>query len=349
MCLAALAAIGGPGHPLACVEAPLGVALAADAERAGRLALLSQAGEQRFSRHFGRDVPRYAVIEFDDPATLGRQRKALAAAGFRKTQPWLSRAAYVHAYQDSLRRAAEARARAGSAAEAAVGAAGDAAVAKGNDQLTPFALEVNEAAVVPHEIGHGWYVEAFWPGYGIEARGHYGGPGPDWLDEVAAILMESGDSAELRRGIFRTVYRGEGSGFLAGYPVEELIDLPHFLSRVHPAHGAGNEVQAEASRTGALAMRVLSGAEAQDHMANIREAALFYPQGRLFADFLIDRTGDPAVFGPIGEAFGDGGTFASWLQANGESKGLASTVAGLDLQWRAWLDARFGRPGGRRQ
>ncbi len=346
MCQAALAALVGTGPSLACIEAPLGVALAANAERAGRLALLSQAGEQRFSRHFGRDAPRYALIEFDDPETLANRRAALSAVGFRPTQPWLSRAAYVQAYQDSLRRSAEARARAEKAGEAAAQAAGDAAVVKGGSQLTAFALEANEASMVPHEIGHGWYAEAFWQGYGIEARGHYGGPGPDWLDELAAVLMESGDSAEIRRGIFLTVYRGEGSGFLTGYPVEELIDLPHFLSRVHPAHGGGNEAQAEASRTGAPAMRVLTGTEAQKQMANIREAALFYTQGRLFADFLIDRTGDPAVFGEIGEAFARNEAFATWLETNGESRGLATTLPDLDLQWRAWLEARFGRAGG---
>lgn len=128
---------------------------------------------------------------------------------------------------------------------------------------------------------------------------------------------------------------------MAAYPVERLIDLPRFLFREHPGHG--NEVQAEAARTGTLAIRVLSGDDAQAQMANIREKALFYNQGRVFADFLIDRTGNPAVFGAIGEAFGRGETFEVWLAANGGALGLAATVPELDLQWRAWLETRFGR------
>lgn len=247
-------------------------------------------------------------------------------------------------YQQSLRAGAEASARQQGADDATVRAAGSSVVARHADRVTPFALEVNEASVVPHEIGHGWYVEAFWPGYSIEATGHYGRPGPDWLDEVAPILMESGDSAELRRSLFRDVYRAQGRGILADYPVADLIDLPRFLSRDHPTKAGSREKKNDATRTGAPVIKVVA-TDSEAQMASIREASLFYPQGRIFADFLLDRTGDPAVFGSIGDAFGRGETFEQWLAANGADKGLASTVPGLDRDWRQWLAGRFGAPG----
>ncbi len=228
-CTAAIAALGDIGPDLQCAEARLGVGLAPTQQRADELSRLGQAAETRFRRHFGRDAASYAIVEITDPQVLKAQQAALQAAGFRRTLPWFSREAYVEQQQSALRRSAEARVRASGSSEEAARAAGDALLARASERFSPHALSASEAAVVPHEIGHGLYVEAFWPSYVVEATGHYGGPGPDWLDEVAPLLLESGDSAETRRGQFQDIYQGRASGLLAGYPLDKLVDLPTFL------------------------------------------------------------------------------------------------------------------------
>ena len=103
-----------------------------------------------------------------------------------------------------------------------------------------------------------------------------------------------------------------------------------------------NEAErAEATRTGRPVVKVLTGPEAQKFGA---AAPLFYSQGRVFADYLLDRTGQPAVFASISEAFARGDSMDTWLAREGRSRGLPTSVAALDRDWRGWLRARLGPP-----
>jgi hypothetical protein len=336
LCDAAAAAV----PDLACAEAPLGVALAPDHARAVQLAMLGQAGEARFRRHFGRDTPRYAIIEMAGEATTLEQTRALSAVGFRRTLHWLSQAAYVDAMVDAAARGAEEAARARGLQNGPAASARSAAIAAIQPRLTAFALNEMEAGVVPHEIGHGWYVETFWPGVAMDRRGHYGGPGPDWLDETAAILMESGDLAQQRRAQFHDIYLGRGLGPLASHPIADLLDLQTFLRRDHPEHALNADARSERPRSDGPGVVVLTGPA----IGQRGRSAIFYLQGRMFADFLIDRSGDAAVFGALGDAFARGDTIESWLAQHGAARGLAEAVPELEQQWRDWLAARFGSP-----
>lgn len=325
----------------ACAEAPGGVALAGTPARAEQLAALGRAGEARFRLHFGRSPPRYAVAEFEPGASITERHKALNAAGFKRTLPWFSREGFRTEVKASLRRGIEAAAKARGLPAADVEAQVEKAIASQAEQLGDYGADNSERATVPHELGHGWFTETFWPGFHVDGRGHYGGPGPDWLDETAAVLMESGDSAEVRRGVFVTVYRGKGTGMLAGFPAAKLIDLPAFLTMIHPAAGQNQAEAEEARQTGRPIIKIMAGAEAQKLGA---AAPLFYSQSRVFADYLLDRTGDPKVFADIATAFGRNETMDAWLAREGRARGLPATVSGLDKDWRAWLQARFGPP-----
>ena len=66
----------------------------------------------------------------------------------------------------------------------------------------------------------------------------------------------------------------------------------------------------------------------------------------MFADFLIDVSGDPSIFGDIGAAFGRGETMDDWLGQQGAGHGLPATMSALESAWRAYLAARFGPPKG---
>ncbi|MEA3038281.1 MAG: hypothetical protein QOE79_794 [Sphingomonadales bacterium] len=333
---------------LACAESGFGVALAPTRERAQELARLVGEGEGRFKRYFARDPAPYAVVEREAGTPVEGREQALSKAGFTRVLPWLSNQAFAQGGLESVRRAVEAGARAQGLTAGQTEAAVAQALAKFSPQLSRGGMNNLESGALPHETGHLWYIEAYWPGVHADGQSHYGGPGPDWMDEVSAILMEGGDLAENRRLQFQAVYQGRSTSRLADYPVADLIDLPTFLHRVHPGKALQERIaQGGLGRPVNGQPIVLRGPEAVS--LGGRDAAIFYLQGRVFADFLVDRSGDPAIFASIGEAFGQGKTMEQWLAANGRAKGLADSIAELDRQWRAWLAARFGPPGGMRQ
>jgi hypothetical protein len=341
LCAKALTALAPRAEDLACAGTSAGVAIATDMERADRLSRLGEAGEVRFKTYFGRDTPPYVVLENSGLASELDPKAALEAAGFERVLVWFSQEDHVRQIAAATRASAEAAARRQGLDGARVADIADRAVAaRRPGRLT---LDSREAQVVPHELGHGWFVKAFWPDYQPAAQDHYGGPGPDWLDEVAAMLMEDGDGAEDRRKVFRDVYQGRGSGALASFPVADLIDLPRFLSREHPAQIRPDLRPTGTSPEGVVTMRVIDSTD-QGALSRALEAALYYPQGRMFADFLLDRTGDPLVFKEIAEGLAQGQSFEDWLAAQGPARRLPESMAELDAAWRMWLAARFGAP-----
>jgi hypothetical protein len=323
---------------LACAEAPLGVALSRDPLRAQSLAGLGRGGETRFRRHFGLDPARYAIVEFDDPALLGGHIRALNAGGFKRTLPWFAPTAYLAAISAAAVSQARAEGEAADLAPERIEALAAEAAARARAVFTPFEIADDEAGVVPHEVGHGWYTEAFWPGITLDTDGHYGGPGADWMDETAAVLVEGGDFPDNRRRDFLEIYHGEAAD-MRGY----LLDLAGFLNREHPGKAAvaQDAAKAESNATGAPVVAVVprgSGPE-QDRFS------AYYPMARVFADYLIERTGDTAVFGSIGDSFARGETFDRWLANEGTRRGLAGTVPELQDAWLTWLTMRFREPG----
>lgn len=333
--LCAQAVAAAPGK--ACVANPNGVVLAPDAAEAEPIAAAVREGEARFARHFGRTPPRYAiVVDF-----RADELRALSAAGFLRILPWLTAAQFETNALESVRRGAEAQARAQGLGPDQAAAVVEQAEARWRTMNTPEAQEARDAGVLPHEIGHMWYAQLYWPESQLDRGSHYGGPGPDWLDETAAILMESDGFAANRRRQFELVYRGGGDQpALSGISTEELIDLRRFLTREHP----GRSMQAPRPAAGQSGpqIRILTGEEGR---AAARGAALFYLQGRMFADFLLERSGNPAVFADIGAAFGAGRTIDQWLAARGEANHLPASIDALDAAWRTWLRERFGSPG----
>ena len=322
---------------MTCAEAPLGVALSVEPARAAQLSLLARAGEERFRRHFGRDPARYAIIEFSSPEQLGGKQRALNDAGFRRTLPWFSQTAYAEAITTAVRAAAEQAAREQGLSASETQAAVRLALETQVPPTDAYAITRDEAGVVPHEMGHGWYTEAFWPGAAMDRDAHYGSPGPDWMDETAAVLMESGDFAEDRRRQFREIYLASEAA-TSGIEAEDLLSIVDFLHGAHPHAGAANNDPAPAD--GAPTVQV-----ALDEDAELsRRTTIFYVKARVFADFLIDTTGDEAVFGSIGTAFARGAAFEDWLATEGRARGLATRLPALQRQWRAWLRARYGPP-----
>ncbi|MCA1196521.1 hypothetical protein K9B35_00930 [Sphingomonas sp. R647] len=319
-----------------CRETRYGAVIGESDAEAGRLAALVAEGEIRFERHFGRPPPRHLLGQGITPD----QRRALTAAGFVRTLPWLTAGELEEQSLSSIRRGIEGRPGglpAGPERLAAVEKAQQAWRASS----TLEKRHAQDAGVVPHEMAHGWYVSSFWPGVGLDRGGHYGGPGPDWLDETAAVLAEGDAFTDTRRQGFAKVYQGKqpANTPMAAITVSELLDLDRFLHQEHPMNGLQQPLIKSAATRGGQTVVALTGEEAQ---RAARGGIVFYMQSRLFADFLIERTGDLAVFGSIAEAFSRGETIEQWLAANGKAKRLGATVPLLQSQWLAWLAARYG-------
>lgn len=320
---------------LTCVESARGVALAETSERAQYLLGLAEDGAARFVTHFGHEPLRYAVVEGRDAITPGETIDALRKAGFPVILPWLSDAVFKKQSELSLRRAISAQ-MAGQPQEQI-----DAAVATALARQTdPARRKRIELAAVSHELGHDWFRIGYWPGASLGEDKHYGGPSPDWLDEMSAVLMEAPSSFEDRVTQFRQqfdTYRNDPAK--AAENIRLLIDLPNFFAEVHPAAAQVRLLQEQRSAAEKKeAVRVLTGEEAR----KIAEGgARFYLQSAVVSQYLIERTGDQQVFDRIARAFVRGETIEQWL-ANAEPKGtLPRNLTAMQADWLGWLETRF--------
>ncbi|MCD7097907.1 retropepsin-like aspartic protease [Stenotrophomonas sp. MMGLT7] len=328
LCDAARNALAQPAAPH-CAQTAHGIALSGDAGQARMLAWLGEDGAKRFARHFDREPARYAILEMERDELDTQREQRLRQAGFAVVLQWRSHARFVADYLDSIARSSKAAARAAGLDEARAREKSEQTRQSQQAKLTPYSLSRLDASMVAHELGHRWYVEAFWPG--VHSEGHYGGPGPDWMDETAAVLMEPGDTAEERRGQFRDLYRGRAAGFFGSYRYPQLIDLPTFLASDHPNRR--------------LKLRGGVHAIASPQAApDIAAASAYYLQARLFADFLLDRSDGKPVFAAIAGALARGDGFERWLAEAGSDHGLPSDVPALTRDWHDWLHARFGPP-----
>lgn len=323
-CDALAAAIPATQH---CLATPGGVIIAGSADRAAQLSRLAALGETRFEQRFGRTVPAYAVVETGDGMRDAALDAVLDKQGYVSRLPWLSPEAMANAYRASITRAVTAQAAARNLTAEQTRTLIDSALAQQSAKWDPTKLADTETGTLPHELGHGWFIKAFWPTAAATSGDHYGGPAPDWMDETAAVLMESDALAERRRSQFAAIYRGSDAEARA-----RLLDLGTFLSGSHPALP-----KLDLPKTSGTAVNVLTGEEA----ARVaRVAGSFYLQARLFADYVLDRSGDPAAFRTAADAFAAGRDSAGWLAANGARLRIPSDIAALQKDWEGWLAQR---------
>jgi hypothetical protein len=307
----------------ACLETDRGLIVAGSSERAARLGALAAQGATRFRAAFNRPVPLYAIVETIDGRTDPRVETALKVGGVAWRMPWLSEHDMAEGFRTSITRGVTAKAKEMQLDADRTAALVASALAQQADKITPASLQAREAGALPHELGHGWFINAFWPDASIRTSDHYGGPAPDWMDETAAVLMEDDTMANSRRAGFAAIYAGEDAAAKA-----RLLDLTAFLSGGHPA------LPKLDTGLSADRVQVLTGEEGARIAASARG---FYLQARLFADYVLARSGDPAAFRSAADAFAKRKTTTDWLAADGRRLHLPTTVGGVQADWLAWL------------
>ena len=205
----------------------------------------------------------------------------------------------------------------------------------------PQAAYLDVKAPLRHELGHVWFVGTFWGRQALHNMGrgpgqtHYAGPAHDWLDETAAILMENGPSTAERRKNFAAAFKADPN---------RIRPLGEFFTMAHPSTNKAAAPEPPGTKTASgnlklgsksgLSVNVISHAPGEDRQAD--PVLDFYAQCRVFADFLIQKSGKENVFRGIAQNEAKGGDMASWLLENGRPLGLPVSVDDLDRQFRAW-------------
>jgi hypothetical protein len=240
----------------------------------------------------------------------------------------------------------------------------DAAIASARSQLQPQTVtkeESQDLSALSHELGHKWFIDRYPNGDTAQTSHAYGGWAPDWLDESAAIAMESENGKQRRRMRFSNL------------EPEARIPLPEFLTMVHPAAQAGRDLaeglretrlppmeggevnrtfirrdmselpdaaQLSGNTTSARTSQVirLTGEEAQAFLAKSggERAPNFYAQAIVFSDYLESRSGEPKILSVIASALSAGDNFTTWLSTN--NQGLPESVEALDEDWTEYAN-----------
>ncbi len=180
-----------------------------------------------------------------------------------------------------------------------------------------------------HEIGHSLYSARYWPDAPESLGERYGSPAPDWLDEAAAILMESVESQGARAGEFLAVARSSPGSIPA---LSEFLQMDHPVLSPMLSRGLS---RGESSGSGVQMM-------VTDDL-NLAGIGTFYGQSLLVGMFLIEASGEPRILAEISAAIADGHSFSDWLAQTGPSYGLPGEPGRLQDAWDDWIRALPGR------
>lgn len=317
-----------------CAETGHGAVLADTVEEAERLAGYLRTGESRFRDHFAAEIAPYAVTSTSQPLADG----ALTAAGFTHVLPWPNAAQFEAAtrkgIEQATRRFAESQGMSKEQADAMV----ERAVAQAPTGLTRPALD---SAMVPHEMGHLWFTDAFWPeaAAGSPTQRHYGGPGPDWLDEAAAVMMEDEANAATRRTQFKALLRGETVPGVGAADRTMLLDLAGLFARTHPAITQGMTPPPPADMkagSGGVGVGVVFTPAGANGGGPVNPAGIFYIQARVVSDYLIQASGRTTILADIARAATRGVRVEDWLAQEGVATGLPPTLTALQAGWEVY-------------
>lgn len=295
---------------LPCEETGVGVVIAETAERARQFVDFARQGEARYRRHFSDRIAPYAIYFVDNAD--GADRDALKRQGFAFVLPWKSGAQLVKDAGPALRASIEKQ-------------LGEQGIPRNLwDQVTnqyvaklPAELDARAGGLVPHELGHLWLIHGYWPAAtsgGNEK--HYGSPAPDWLDELAAVMMEDDALTAQRRAHLKTAMAGSNPKVMKPWPLAEFLAMAHPNAKEGPVPADGISVSGPSP-----------------------SGLTFYAQARGFADFLIAQSRDEKIFDAIAQAFARKETLDAWLVNEGQRRNLGTSVAELESRWAAWLKA----------
>ena len=313
----------------ACLASNSGVAIADSQERAQDLLAWADDGAARVAARLAIIPSRYAVIDGPGRESAAPVRESLAAQGYPVVLNWLSPQAFQRQMEDNVARTIRQRMAASGVDGPRLDAIVAGAVAQIAGQTDAAAIRQRDSVVVPHELGHKWLGQAYWPNVGRVA-GQYGGPAPDWLEEMVALLAEPDHKLDERREQFWQAYRNDRA---AGRE-PRFHDLAGFLTVPHPM---SSQLGGESPHGGGgFTVRVLDSNDPA--LAGVNPGH-YYLQTLVFYDFMSAAGLGADDLQDLVRAISEGGTFATWLSEKGSGIGLPQTVTDLERRWRDWLES----------
>lgn len=183
------------------------------------------------------------------------------------------------------------------------------------------------ASSVRHELGHAFFLAVVIP----NARKHqYGGDAPDWLDEAAAMIVETDAVLEKRRHVFaRQVCSGR------------LIPLDAFLARGHPVFASPKMKKIlETYRGQKIEQPVMIDLTLHELGLDEQSVGDFYAEARAVYDYLLDRSGDRRILGRVAQAIRDSGNATSWQDSKWFGEAVRLRGATLSDDFARWARSR---------
>lgn len=212
-------------------------------------------------------------------------------------------------------------------------------------------------STIPHEMAHGWFRD-FWEKnsdvtfentvFGKRKDGsltHYSTPGPDWLDEVAALISEHPDQIVWHKKKFYQNHADfEKDSTKAPYFfIEDFVELLHpteNLLRSDRIVNIKDLKNQNINLTNGSYEVVISSPEKQELSV--------HDGGLIFTDYLMNRSAGKPVLGAIALHYMQGASFVDWLHTEGSQYGLPNTMDALQQDWEAWYTIEKQKYAGKR-
>lgn len=283
-----------------CIASAQGLAYADEREDAQAAALAQQEAADRFEAHFGHR-PRGVLV-------LSSTYDANAAKGFARglgldyALVWLPPSEKRKLTARALRRSGLDRARARRLGSRMAGA---------------------EQNTLRHEVGHMMYRATYWPDAMDPPRLQYGSPAPDWLDEAAAILMETAESQGARAGQFLAAAQASAGG---------VPPLAEFLQMEHPVLAGPVMRRLERGESTESGVQLMVSDD-----IDLDGVTTFYGQSLLLGMFLIEASGNPRILAEISAALAEGASTSDWFNNDARLHGLPGNLELLEEAWEQWL------------
>lgn len=199
--------------------------------------------------------------------------------------------------------------------------AGQALPSRGDDILFhwefPPSTDISRQAegaligLIRHELGHQVFLRRVLP---PGKRDSYGSDAPDWLDEAAAIVMETPQMKDQRRVVARML-AAQG----------KLLPLGDFLAMPHPEAKSAGDRPASASPNGTFAPQ------------NPLQTLVFYSQCQVFTDFLISKTGEAAILRKLADTIGRNEDYVAFLVQEIAIEGGQSSIDDVNSMFLGWV------------
>ncbi|XBQ16629.1 MAG: hypothetical protein ABL308_01855 [Oceanicaulis sp.] len=312
-----------------CTERDGVLSVAATQARAEAVLVTALDARERFTAVFERAPGRTAIIE-DMPRFPGFGAELRADGWIVK--PWISPDAMRETLAAQMRPAL--RQAMPDASEAEI----EARITPVLDQRVGRDEKVRHAeAIIAHELGHLWFIDVFdWPQSETGERAYGAAAAPDWLDETAAVILESDALTEERR-----------AALCARLPEDPAAEYQRFFTIDHPlislARRAAESAEAAGGVSGEPRIMVMDSQALGAGDALMSDAGYFYALSRNLVDWTLDEA-EAALFPAMAAHVARGGDPASFLAGDGPAYGAPETLEAWSEALGAYAAARCETP-----